>query len=946
MQAGVLSLTGIWGQPLLAVCLGILCAILAGRGKIDRGEEMTFRRLREEKAWGSMVLEVGRLTATALLIFLLFWKIHGGYAGASMTALEVCASVFFSVCFGQVEIGTRGRKIISVFAYAVLVAYGYSILIIHGFTKWTDMGDAVVAPVAYSILELVRYALIVLAILETVADPRRGIMTVVALALIFPAEDAWFRPLLTEVVLIVMTANLLGKPRTTAKVLLVMLAAYVVLLQIGWNIGWTVNFQMTFEYGLPSWTWGMGHTNLVALVLMSMLMLAWYLWTQKRPWITLLIFEAAAVGIWYFTYCRTAVIVLAMFGAANLVRTGVLKLKWTRLFYALPLLPVLIAAASVAAMIYLPQWRGTIGDGNFTARFSIPWEMMQQFPLEWYRTTGMVQSRPVDNLFLHILMYYGIIPMVLVTLILTWVMWRYVRNRQYSEAFLLCIWLVYSIMENAMIHMPFGFALMLGLPDGMHARESRVLGKSADRLKKAREMTTAGEARLKPENLVATGILLCALWEIVRMFDPEHILSAGHAVTLLGIVLAVMALVMTRAWQIKWVWVFYSVSVIVFLTAAFQPDADALEQNSAAVLRSVLPWVAMPAVGVLLSERTLKRKLKRFCILWSILFAVIGALGIWCAVTGNRLDNEEWGWSIRYMNRTLRILDNSTYTAIHLGMSVVIALTGAVMCERKWARAGMVLLTLPMIYALCITDCGWAYFATGAGVGVLFSALMMQWMVRKRVPKWGRALAALAMVVVIAFAVTAGLAMLSDSQGFMNTVDTTMLISDETDVRVDTWNSAISLVRDEPAIRWRGTSVSEAMNVLSVYDEMMEGLPDFSGMIFQALVETGVWGVIVIALLLILIFRAVWRLTLGDPVQLWQRAVIAPAIMLMVACVMESAVSVAAVRPPVVILTLFAGAAIAMSERRGRRKIRETAPIVAPVTRGGMPDENLNENAD
>jgi hypothetical protein len=97
--------------------------------------------------------------------------------------------------------------------------------------------------------------------------------------------------------------------------------------------------------------------------------------------------------------------------------------------------------------------------GNFTSRFTIPYSTVSAYGLRLFG--GAPQEYIIDNLFLHILVYYGIVPTIIIVGLLIWIGYQYFKNRQYNELVLLIIFMVYSLMENALIHMPFGFVTLL-----------------------------------------------------------------------------------------------------------------------------------------------------------------------------------------------------------------------------------------------------------------------------------------------------------------------------------------------------------------------------------------------------------------------------------------------------------------------------------------------------
>ena len=136
--------------------------------------------------------------------------------------------------------------------------------------------------------------------------------------------------------------------------------------------------------------------------------------------------------------------------------------------------PILFCILSVFAMYWLPA-RGQEMDRNFIERFEHANYVIIHYGLKLYGENWNRSGVLVDNLFLHVLVYYGLVSLSAVTILLTWAAGRINKHRQYTELILLTTFMIYSLMENALVHMPFGFAVLLAsgvIPkeDGISAR--------------------------------------------------------------------------------------------------------------------------------------------------------------------------------------------------------------------------------------------------------------------------------------------------------------------------------------------------------------------------------------------------------------------------------------------------------------------------------------------
>ena len=55
----------------------------------------------------------------------------------------------------------------------------------------------------------------------------------------------------------------------------------------------------------------------------------------------------------------------------------------------------------------------------------------------------------------------GLFSLILIVTLLCWTSSSFYRQEQYAELMMLALFMIYSVMENAMIYMPYGFVLLL-----------------------------------------------------------------------------------------------------------------------------------------------------------------------------------------------------------------------------------------------------------------------------------------------------------------------------------------------------------------------------------------------------------------------------------------------------------------------------------------------------
>jgi len=445
-----------WKSTLLCAFVFVLLFLFLSEKHLITREKALFISLVKSGNRFSVLLEAFFQLLLAAVVFLFLWLLGNKQLDFFRTFFYIVISLVCSVAVTHLNMPKFIQCLLPWVAYAVLVAYSYCVLIIYGYTSLTEKGLPLAA-LANQVIPWVHLIGLLLVIAEFKIDRTRALLLcLTGIPLYFAYQAAGFS-LLSEFCGFILLGNLFSSPRSTVKVVLGVLLLYIVFLCIGILCHWINNIEFFVYYGGITYTIGMAHPNLVALVIMCFLLLIWYLWLSDHPFLTFLIFFPFVIGLWFFTYSRTVVISLVLFPIVNLIKSQFSKNKYRFPFLLLALLPLIFSAISIILMNmngkYFPVW------SNFFARFTIPYSAASDYGLRLFG--GAPQTYIIDNLFLHILVYYGIVPTIIIVGLLTWIGLLYFKNQQYNELVLLTIFMVYSLMENALIHMPFGFAALL-----------------------------------------------------------------------------------------------------------------------------------------------------------------------------------------------------------------------------------------------------------------------------------------------------------------------------------------------------------------------------------------------------------------------------------------------------------------------------------------------------
>ena len=433
-----------------------LFVLLSEKHLVQRQKQL----LNEKKGW-PLFLEIFTLPGITCAVFTALLLFAEQINLLPVNSFLICLGLFISVSAALIIRNLRFpgycRFILMVLFYTVMILYFYQNHILSGYIGWTQEGLDIFSPLARQIhpwLQII--GLLLLAALFRLSPVRALITLLVNIPLYFVNSS-----LISDFFTLVMLSSLAGTPRTTAKVILGSLLSVVAFVVAGFPAGWVINKTEDFVYAGTGYSLGMGHPNLAALMILCILLLVWYLWLKDHPIITAVISLLMAVCVYLITYSRTVAVCIVLLPLFVLYQLLSLKKGSGKAFALLSLLPLAAAVISIAAIFAVPKDSFQEGQ-TFSMRFIYPYWLLKDHGLPIFGSTVISQSDfVIDNLFCHLLIYYGVVSMILVLAMLFWTAWKYYKQEQYAELMILGLFMIYSVMENAMIHMPYGFALLL-----------------------------------------------------------------------------------------------------------------------------------------------------------------------------------------------------------------------------------------------------------------------------------------------------------------------------------------------------------------------------------------------------------------------------------------------------------------------------------------------------
>ena len=434
-----------------------------------RNEKERFSRLIREKSAIPLAVEVLAIPALAAAIYALVYLVGQAVGflpeGASRIVLVILVSLAGTLVVRNLPL-IKSRivsGIPAVLFYVVLVLYGYYTHLHYGFIGFEETGRQIFVPVSNTVYPWMKITAVALTIIQFRISPIRALIIVlVNIPLWFVSAESGY-PAMTWFFMLAMLSNLAFSSRTTAKVLLGAFCSIWGIIAVGFTCGWVGDRQVVFDYGGPAHSLGMGHPNLAALIILSMLLLIWYLWLQEHLMITFMVFFAVAIGLYPVLYSRTGSICLALFPLLALYRKWMIKKGSSRGMAVMAWVPLLAACGSIAlGLLASTLAKAGLSGGTLFLRFSTPNAVIREYGVSLFGFGELNRATIIlDNLFWHTGIFYGMTSLTVVMGILIWTGWVFYRRKQYGELLILTLFMIYSIMETAMIYMPYGYILLL-----------------------------------------------------------------------------------------------------------------------------------------------------------------------------------------------------------------------------------------------------------------------------------------------------------------------------------------------------------------------------------------------------------------------------------------------------------------------------------------------------
>lgn len=272
--------------------------------------------------------------------------------------------------------------------------------------------------------------------------------------------------LLTEMVLLASLSNLNTKKQNMYIWMLVHVLYGVMLVRLN-NTGTIAPIQTLPKpaFGLQTIgnSFGMGHPNSFALFAMSTVMMLWVMLKKHlRWWMTLILFLFTGAMIFYLTLSRTVVIIMVLFPIVDLVIETLHKKVRKGLETFILLIPFLLLAITLGVSLYTIYVTKDNMDSNFSMRFYELKAIIDNYHMP-FGSFDVIngQGAYFDNLYLMLIACCGYIPTIIALASCGIMMRRLSKERNTSLLSVTAVFLLYGMMENAVIYSIYFFVPVL-----------------------------------------------------------------------------------------------------------------------------------------------------------------------------------------------------------------------------------------------------------------------------------------------------------------------------------------------------------------------------------------------------------------------------------------------------------------------------------------------------
>ena len=416
---------------------------------------------------------------------------------------------------------------------------------------------------------------------------------------------------------------------------------------------------------------------------------------------------------------------------------------------------------------------------------------------------------------------------------------------------------------------------------------------------------TLKQVKIDPKALLTCLIGMFMIWELARVI---HVPGAGPITWWIQIAeLITLGAVLGKIRYCENIWIITLMLglILIFLTSAIRPET-VLEDTKPTLMRGVFIYLLCPSIGILLTEKNIRRFLTWFILVWVAFYTAMSAIGIYSMYTGRAIMDFSGIYGIYNEDGHLNLIAYYTVTAANLTVAILMAVIGIALTNKKTIRIVYTVGILIMQYALALTTGRAGMLSTGIGAGIAVAAAAETKLRGKMPIRWKRILVLGGVIVLCTVGIyqvfvieqnvfnrqvsgqqtalfihaakaeeaTNETAEEPTEEPAIQTLSTRSLGTTGLSGRGHVYQRALDLIRKRPYLLLTGTSVPLVTEYINKDDQPV--FEHVHCMPLQILLETGIGGLILLVLFLIPFIRSAWRLFFAIREPAWKRLIFIP----------------------------------------------------------------------
>ena len=365
-------------------------------------------------------------------------------------------------------------------------------------------------------------------------------------------------------------------------------------------------------------------------------------------------------------------------------------------------------------------------------------------------------------------------------------------------------------------------------------------------------------------------------------------------------VTAVMAIYMGKLWKNKGFLLLSAFWLLLFLRVFLENPANLFLNDISEYLLTGL-WAFAGCYGLAegLGEKQLKQFLGLITAIWTVGMVVYSGIGLYAAWTDQRVytigRNAIFGL---YWENRLFLAYYETVSGAVLSLSAVIAVCGMLAAGHKWAKVLYGLAALPMLVALSLTGTRAAQITVslGFGVAVLIGVLHLfkgKKDGRRSKAAWPAAVCAMALVAALSLCVALRMVGMFNHMKNTGGILVARAMAESAGVEIAergldlgnlegalnsrplVWRTALRVLSENKKLWLTGTSVHSPMTGINAYLGWWTPAAHCHNTLIQVLLESGLPGLLLILLFVLLLTVRAFRLVVSTDKPLWRKLAVA-----------------------------------------------------------------------